>query len=159
MDDNGQKGGSSMEFASPAHVLVVAHGTPTTPALLDAIRDRAQRGPAFFHVLVPNPSPVGWPPAQVRQAMTAAERALARALPLVEAAARRPTEGSVSRRHDPMDAIEETINAGDYDEIILAVTPRGVSRRLHIDLPRRVAHLGLPLTTVVIDARARAGVT
>jgi hypothetical protein len=147
-----------MELASPAHVLVVAHGTPTNPALLDAVRDRAQRGPAFFHVLVPNPSPVDWPPAQVRQAIADGERALARALALVEAATRRPTYGSVSRRHDPMDAIEETIYAGDYDEIILAVTPRGVSRWLHLDLPRRVAHLGLPVTTVVIDARARAGV-
>ena len=147
-----------MELADPAHVLVVAHGTPTTPALLGAIRDRARRGPSFFHVLVPNPSPVDWPPPQVRRSIVAAERALARALPLVEAAARRPVDGSVSRRHDPMDAIEETIYAGDYDEIILAVTPRGVSRRLHLDLPHRVAHLGLPVTTVVLDARRTADI-
>jgi hypothetical protein len=147
-----------MEFASPAHVLVVAHRTATTPALLDAIRERARRGPAFFHLLVPNPSPVDWPPARVREGMLAGERVLARALPLIEAAARHPTDGSVSARHDPMDAIEETIYAGDYDEIILSVLPRGVSRWLHMDLPRRVAHLGLPVTTVVLDARETAGI-
>jgi hypothetical protein len=138
-----------MQSASPAHVLVVAHKTATTPALLDAIRARGERGPSFFHVLVPNPSPVDWPPARVRQALIEGERVLAHALPLIEAAARHPTDGSVSSRHDPMDAIEETVYAGDYDEIILAIAPPGVARRLHLDLPSRVAHLGLPVTTVV----------
>jgi hypothetical protein len=147
-----------MDFASPAHVLVVAHKTATTPALLDAIRDRAQRGPAFFHLLVPNPSPIDWPPARVRQAMTEGERVLARAVPLIEAAARHPTDGSVSKRHDPMDAIEEAIYAGDFDEIILSTLPRGVSRWLRLDLPSRVAHLGLPVTTVIVDEHAPAAV-
>jgi hypothetical protein len=55
----------------------------------------------------------------------------------------------VSRRHDPMDAIEEALYNADYDEIILSTLPRAVSRWLHIDLPSRVAHLGLPVTTVV----------
>jgi hypothetical protein len=138
--------------------LVVAHKTATTPALLDAIQDRVQRGPAFFHLLVPNPSPIDWPPARVRAGMIEGERVLARALPLIEAAAHHPTDGSVSARHDPMDAIEETIYAGDYDEIILSVLPRGVSRWLHTDLPHRVAHLGLPVTTVVPDALDTAGI-
>lgn len=145
-----------MEFVSPAHVLVVAHKTATAPALLEAIRERAQGGPAFFHLLVPNPSPVDWPPARVRQAMLDGERVLAHALPLIEAAARHPTDGSVSQRHDPMDAIEEVIYAGDFDEIILATLPRGVSRWLHLDLPSRVAHLGLPVTSVVVDDREPA---
>jgi hypothetical protein len=137
---------------------VVAHGAATSPALLDAICDRAQLGPSFFHLLVPNPSPVDWPPARVREGMIAGERVLARALPIIEAAARHPTGGSVSGRHDPMDAIEEAIYGGDYDEIILSVPARGVSRRLHMDLPRRVAHLGLPVTTVVLAARETASI-
>jgi hypothetical protein len=57
-----------------------------------------------------------------------------------------------------MDAIEETIYAGDFDEIILSTLPRGVSRWLHLDLPRRVAHLGLPVTTVIVAEREPAGV-
>ena len=37
----------------PAHVLVVAHQTAATRGLLDAVRERAQRGPATFHLVVP----------------------------------------------------------------------------------------------------------
>src|SRR5581483_3248998 len=39
-----------------ADVLVVAHKTAATPALLEAIRERAARGPTRFHLLVPNPA-------------------------------------------------------------------------------------------------------
>ncbi|HEY0360995.1 MAG TPA: hypothetical protein VGC83_01880, partial [Solirubrobacteraceae bacterium] len=68
-----------------------------------------------------------------------------------------PVSGSVSIRHDPMDAIEQALAAADFDEIILSTLPRAVSRWLHLDLPHRVAHLGLPLTTVIAQERAREG--
>jgi hypothetical protein len=55
-----------------------------------------------------------------------------------------------------MDAIEETLHDGDFDEVILSTLPRSVSRWLHIDLPRRVGHLGVPVTTVVAEERAAA---
>lgn len=151
--------GLPMESSSPAHILVVAHRTAATPALLDAIRARVARGPAWFHLLVPNPSPGDWHPvsAERRRKITEAEQVLARAVPLIEEAAHRPTDGSVSTRHDPMDAIEEVLHKGDFDEIILSTLPLGVSRWLHIDLPRRVAHLGLPVTTVIAEEREGAG--
>src|SRR5207302_10476233 len=41
---------------APARVLVVAHKTAATQPLLDAVRERAQRGPAKFTLLVPNPA-------------------------------------------------------------------------------------------------------
>ena len=46
-------------------VLVVAHQTATQPGLLTAIRERAKRGPATFHLMVPlqpdDPdNPTGW---------------------------------------------------------------------------------------------------
>jgi hypothetical protein len=86
-----------------------------------------------------------------------AGRVLADALPLIEQAAGTVVDGVVSIRHDPMDAIEETLHDEDFDEIILSTLPRAVSRWLHLDLPHRVAHLGLPLTTVIAQDRARAG--
>src|SRR5262245_36672092 len=46
----------TMESSSPARVLVVAHKTAATPALLDAVAERAARGPATFTLLVPNPA-------------------------------------------------------------------------------------------------------
>jgi hypothetical protein len=130
-----------MEPADPAHVLVVANRTAATPALLAAIRERVQRGPAvYFHLLVPRS-----PGAAV---------VVERAVPLLEAAAHRPVTGAVARRQDPMDAIEEALHDGDFDEIILSTLPPTISRWLHADLPHRVAHLGLPLTTVVAEGRA-----
>jgi hypothetical protein len=139
-----------MESQAAAHVLIVAHKTAATPALLDAVRKRASAGPCFFDLLVPSPLHPGLRRAEAeRAAMRDGEDVLALALPLLEQAGHRPVSGSVSPRHDPMDAIEEALREGDFDEIILSTLPRGVSRWLHIDLPRRVAHLGLPVTTVI----------
>jgi hypothetical protein len=115
-------------------VLVVADDTTATPALLEALGERAARGPALFHVLVPNPGLAGWRPSATHS----------------------PVEGSVSRRHDPMDAIEEALFRTDFDEIVLSTSPHGIARRLGVDLPRRVAHLGLPLTTVIAQKSAKA---
>jgi hypothetical protein len=53
-----------------------------------------------------------------------------------------------------MDAIEETLQQGKFDEIILSTLPRSVSRWLHVDLPHRLSHLGLPVTTVIAGERA-----
>jgi hypothetical protein len=132
-----------MDDPVPAHVLIVAHKTAATPALLEAVRERAVRGPCWFHLLVPRPPHAG-----------EGEQVLALALPLIEEAAHRPVDGSVSRRSDPMDAVEEALAGDEFDEIIVSTLPRSVSRWLHIDLPRRLAHLGLPVTTVVARERS-----
>jgi hypothetical protein len=145
-----------MEDEPLARVLVVAHKTAATPALLEAVRRRAERGPARFHLVVPHPHHATWHPSEVLHPdMTEGEQVLALALPLMEEAAGAPVDGSVSRRDDPMDAIEETLHDGAFDEIILSTLPRRVSRWLHIDLPSRVKHLGLPVTTVIAQDRAR----
>jgi hypothetical protein len=144
-----------MEGGGVPRVLVVAHRTAATPALLDAVRERAARGPAIFHLLVPHPAESLRAPRF--PAPSEADRVLALALPLIDEAAGRQVESSVSPRHDPMDAIEEAMQEYDVDEIILSTLPRSVSRWLHIDLPRRVAHLGLPLTTVTAVEREGTG--
>ena len=43
-----------MESSAPARVLIVAHKTAATPALLEAVRERASRGKCAFTLLVPN---------------------------------------------------------------------------------------------------------
>ena len=90
--------------------------------------------------------------AERQQKHAEGEHVLALALPLIDEAAGAAAEGSVSIRHDPMDAIEETLATAHFHEIIVSTLPRRVSRWLHIDLPHRLAHLGLPVTTVVGDA-------
>ncbi len=139
-----------MESSNPVRVLVVTDRTAATPALVNAIRERARRGPAQFRVIVPNPAPAEWHPLHPERHDKAAEaeRVLALALPDIEEAAGASVIGSVSIRHDPMDTIEEALLNEPFDEIILSQLPHGVARWLHIDLPHRVAHLGLPVTTV-----------
>jgi uncharacterized membrane-anchored protein len=148
---------TALEAAPHAQVLVVARTTAATPALLDAVRARAARGPTRFHLLIPNPSAQAeLTDAERERHHIEGEHLLELALPLIDQAAGTPTEGSVSIRHDPMDAIEETLRDGDFHEVIVSTLPHGVSRWLHTDLPSRVAHLGLPVTTVVAAGRAPA---
>jgi hypothetical protein len=144
-----------MGSESTAHVLVVAHRTAATPALLDAVRARVARGPATFHLLVPNPVAAAFHPLHPErdEGLAIGEHVLALALPLHDEAAGAHVNGSVSIRHDPMDVIEDAIGTGRFDEIILSTLPPSVSRWLHADLPHRVAHLGLPLTTVIARER------
>ena len=77
-----------------------------------------------------------------------AEYVLLRALPDLETAAGGPVIGSVSVRHDPMDAIEETIFGEPVDEIMLAVPEHHVSTWLHQDLPHRLRHYAIPVAVV-----------
>ena len=123
-----------------SHVLVVTDAPQPAPALLDAIRGRALRGPVGFELLVPSPEPVA-ESGEAKQVLSAA-------LPAIRETVGAPVEGDVSIRHDPMDAIEEALRSGSYNEIIVAMAPHGPLAWLHLDLPHRIAHLGLPLTTV-----------
>ena len=145
-----------MTSPDSVRVLVVSDRVEATPALLDTIRGRVARGPAEFHVLVPNPAPAEWHPThpERRDKVEEAGRVLTAALPLIEEAAGTPVDGDVSIRHDAMDAIEETLRDADFDEIILFTAPHRIERWLHVDLPHRVAHLGLPVTTVTSEHRA-----
>jgi len=146
-----------MEASAPARVLVVAHRTAATPALLDAVASRAQRGPAAFTLLVPNaahglhrvvdPEDTDNNEAQV---------VLELALPLLERAAGSPVEGKIGDFH-PYDAVQDAVNIDGYDEIIISTLPARVSRWLRSDLPSKLKALGLPVTTVVApSARASA---
>jgi len=138
--------------AVPTHadVLVVAHETAATPALVQAVRERALRGPAAFHLLIPNLAEhAALTEAEREHRQADGERMLELALPVIQQAAGGAAEGSVSYRHDPMDAIEEALHDGEFHEIILSTLPHSVSSWLHIDLPHRVSHLGVPVTTVV----------
>jgi hypothetical protein len=142
-----------------AEVLVVANKTAASPPLLEAVRERAARSAATFHLLVPNAAlHAEITDAERRRHHADAEQVLALALPLLEAAAGGPVEGSVSSRHDPMDAIEEALHDGQFHEVILSTLPHHVSNWLRTDLPRRVEHLAIPVTTVTAPrGRPRGG--
>ena len=137
----------------PARILVVTDHVEPTPALLAAIRRRAETGGVQLRLVVLNPARAELHllhPERHDKALEA-ESALRSTLPLLESAAGGSVIGSVSVRHDPMDAIEETVFNEPIDEIMLAVPSHHLAERLHQDLPHRLAHLHLPVTTVPHD--------
>jgi hypothetical protein len=145
-----------MESSTPARVLVVAYKTAATPALIEAVRERAGRGPAKFTLLVPNPAHglhAVMDPEDVEH--TEGEQVLELAVPLLEEAAGGQVEGLVGDP-SPMNAIQDAINIHGFDEVIISTLPARVSKWLKLDLPSKVSGLGLPVTTVT--ARERASV-
>jgi len=132
-----------------ARVLVITDRTAATPELVAAIRARAERGPAQFRLVVPNPARAEFHllHPQRHDKADEAELVLLEALPDIEAAAGGHVIGSVSVRHDPMDAIEEILFSEPIDEIILSVVGSGKDRWLHQDLRHRLQHFGLPVTS------------
>jgi hypothetical protein len=145
-----------MESSGPARVLVVAHKTAATPALLDAVRERAVRGDAEFTLLVPNSAHGLHVVVDAEdQDSTEAEQVLELAVPLLEEASGGHVEAMVGDP-SPMNAIQDAINIHGFDEVIISTLPARVSKWLRLDLPSKVTGLGLPVTTVT--ARERASV-
>jgi uncharacterized membrane-anchored protein len=132
--------------AAGMRVLVVANKTAATPALVDAVRERAAAGPADFVMLVPNPAHLAFD--RTSSDLREGDDVLEHALPLLEQAAGAEIEGRVATSPNAYDDIVQELNTGDYDEIILETPPSHVSHWLHVDLRDRIAHLGYPLTTV-----------
>ncbi len=140
-------------MSEPAHVLVVAHQTAATSALLAAVGERARRGPATFHLVVPrrqhgmhklvDPQDTG---------DDEANQVLVEALPKLTAAAGQEVTGSVGDS-EPLMAIQDAIHFGDYDEIIISTLPPRLSRWLKLDLVSKSRDLGLPVTHVEDSTR------
>ncbi len=138
-----------MESAqTPTRILVVAHKTAATQPLLDAVRERAAGGPASFTLLVPNRAH-GLHKAVDPEDLDAdeAQGVLDHALPLLSEAAGSQVEGMIGDP-DPSAAIQDAINLRGFDEVIISTLPTKLSRWLHLDLPRKVSGLGLPVRTV-----------
>jgi hypothetical protein len=146
-----------MESSTPTRVLVVAHRTAATPALLDAVGQRAARGPCVFTLLVPNQAHGLHRVVDAEdQNDEEAQAVIALAVPLLEEAAGGPVEAVVGDP-EPLSAIQDAVNLRGFDEIIISTLPTRVSRWTRLDLPHKAAGLGLPVTTVT--AKDRAAVT
>jgi hypothetical protein len=133
---------------TPTRVLVVAHKTAATQPLLDAVRERAQRGPATFTLLVPNAAHGLHKVVDPEdQDAGEAKAVIAQAVPLLSEAAGGPVEAIVGAP-DPNTAVQDAVNLRGFDEIILSTLPARLSRWLKLDLPSKVSGTGLPVTTV-----------
>jgi len=137
-----------VESSAPARVLVVAHKTAATRPLIEAVRERAGRGPSRFTLLVPSAArglhkvvdPEDQGPGE-------AQAVLDQALPLLRDAAGGEVYGMIGDP-EPLAAIQDAINLHGFDEVIISTLPVRLSRWLRLDLPSKTAGLGLPVTTI-----------
>jgi hypothetical protein len=136
------------QLRGPAQVLVVACRTAADDALIDAVRRRAARSRCNFTLLVPrpcqglhrvvDPEDHGWPEAQA---------VIDLACPILAEAAGSPVAGLIGS-HDPVAAVEDALNVHGFDEAIVSTLPAHLSRWLRLDLPSKVAGMGVPVTRV-----------
>ena len=135
-------------MADPARVLVVANRTAATPALIEAVRERAAKGPAVFTLLVPHFAHGLHKVIDAEDTdVSESEAVLELALPLLRQAAGGEVEGIIGDA-EPLAAIQDAVNIRGFDEIILSTLPARVSRWLKLDLPSKLTGLGLPVTHV-----------
>jgi hypothetical protein len=124
-----------------ARILVVANRTAATPALIEAVRDRARRGRCSFALLVPQLA------CEVPYGDEEARNTLELAIPLLEEAA----GGEITPMIGPADAflaVERVLVHEHFDEVIVSTLPERVSQWLKRDLPSRVERLEIPVTVV-----------
>jgi hypothetical protein len=130
-----------MSEPSSARILIVANRTAATPALIEAVRERARRSPCSFALLVPQL------PSEVPFGDEEARKTLELAIPLLEEAA----GGMVTAIVGPADAllaVERTLIHEHFDEVIISTLPARVSHWLKRDLQTKVERLQVPVTVV-----------
>jgi len=143
-----------MSESRSRRVLVVTDTAAPSPALQDAIRHPAGNGDVQFRLVVLNPAraELHLLHPERHDKATEAEEVLRTTLPRLEQAAGAPVIGTVSVRHDPMDAIEEVVFSEPVDEILVDVPPHHLSSWLHQDLAHRLEHFHTPVVTIRHEA-------
>jgi hypothetical protein len=142
-------------MADKAKVLVVANRTAGSTELLDALSERAEQGPAQFHLVVPaSPRGASWM-FDMNSGHDAAEDDLDGALERIRARGLE-VDGEVGDP-DPVAAVSDSAHAGSYDEVIVSTLPKHLSKWLKLDAARKIAHAtGLPVKHVEAHSRAES---
>ncbi len=138
----------------PSRILIISQRAANDSSLLDAVAARARESTADFTLLVPA---VAHGLHRVvdpeDQCCAEAEARLEAAIPALSEAAGTPISGMIGG-HDSFAAAWDALNAGAYDEVIVSEQSSRLARWLRIDLPRKIASLGV-LVTVVNHSHAR----
>ncbi len=114
-----------------ANVLVVANRTAASPDLIACLRERAERSPARFQMLIPPISRGEQGRAEARRNLDAALAALADA--------GLDASGEVAQDSDPVIAVLEAYDPRVHDELVVSTLPASASHWLRIDGPARIA--------------------
>jgi hypothetical protein len=133
-----------------ADILVLANETIGGKELLDAIRDRAAKGDARFHVVVPQSRPRHGAVIYDEAVRDSAQVRIDLALAFMRDEGIEGT-GEVGDA-DPFNAAMDAIGAHGIDEIIISTLPATTSGWLRRDLPERLEiETGLPVEHIVVD--------
>ena len=138
-----------MQSIRRSRVLIVANQTADSPELIRAVAGRAEAGPCTFTLLVPSaPRGLHRVVDPEDHGIAEAEDRLSAAVPLLSEAAGDDVIGVVGS-HDPFAAVQDAVNLLGFDEVIVSMLPRRMSRWLRLDLPHKVRALGMPVTEVI----------
>jgi hypothetical protein len=133
---------------APARVLVVEHKTTSTQPLLEAVRKRAQHGACVFTLLVPNPAHGLHKVVDPEdQATSPGRTVLGDALPALRGATGMSVDGIVGDS-DPVAAVEDAVNLGGFEEVIISTPSPRLARWLKLDLASKLTGIGVPVTAV-----------
>ena len=130
------------------HILVVAHRSVATPAIVEELRRLADAQPCAIALLIPDATDVataGW--------------TLKRAARLISKEVGTPVEGLMVQASDPFDAIAAAVRDRPYDQIIISTLSAADSIWLEDHLPARVRELGPAVTVVTPPSPHPAGST
>ena len=132
-----------------ARILVVANKTAESPDLLEALKERSE-GNQFILVVPASGHGI--------ERATSPDAAREHTEPHLEAALEKlrgaglDIEGTVGDG-DPLAAVQDACNFGEFDEVIVSTLPQRASKWLKMDLPTRVERAtGKPVTHVETKA-------
>jgi hypothetical protein len=136
----------------PRHILVVANETVVGRSLIDAVRERAARGPIRVTVVCPQNAPRAGFLVYQDERRSAAERRLRRTLDLLHEAGIAARGAVVDP--DPLQALRDALHTyAPVDEVIISTHPGAVRsswlRAGLVDRARKITDV--PLTHVEVD--------
>lgn len=126
-----------MEPTAARRILIVAHKSVATPALVHEVMARTEAGACRLDLLIPDASD----PAVAAWTLRRARRMLSKAVGA-------EVGGIVAEGDDPYAGIALALRQRAYDEVLISTLPEAGSRWLHGDLPARVRRLGVHVTVV-----------
>jgi hypothetical protein len=137
--------------AQPRHILVVANETVAGKALIDAVRERAKKGPIRVTVVSPQNAPRAGYVVYADSRRSSAERRLRRTLDLFHEAGIAARGAVVDP--DPLQAIKDAVYEYKPDEVIISTHPGELkSSWLRANLIERARKaVDVPVDHVVVD--------
>jgi hypothetical protein len=129
-------------MSGESRVLVVANVTATSREVIDALEDRAARGPCRFTLVVPAKHADDGGAGRARERLNEAlDRMRNEGLTV---------DGGRVGDSDPVAAVLDECDRGSFDEIFVGTLPSGTSNWLEADVPQRIeSKTNVPVQHVV----------